>query len=62
MNTSELFTMTIGSAFITEYNETSTLESALVSPDSEKWIDAINEGYKSVKENKTWELVKLPSN
>lgn len=62
MDTSELHTMTIGSAFVTEINEPSSLESALASADKEKWIDAMNDEYASLMQNGTWELVKLPNN
>ncbi len=62
MNTSELFTMSIGSAFVTEYKEPSSLESALVSSDSDKWIEAMEEEYRCLEQNKTWELVELPAN
>lgn len=58
---SELFTMAMGSAFVTEYNKPSSLESALVSPDSGKWIDAMDDEFKSLEENNTWDLVELPS-
>lgn len=61
-NTSELFTMVIGSAFVTEYKEPSSLESVLMAPDRANWIDAMNEEFKKLEENETWDLVKLPSN
>ena len=33
---------------------------AMKSSNSQKWIDAMNEEYKSMQDNKVWELVPLP--
>ena len=33
---------------------------AIQSPDSQKWIDAMNEEYKSMQDNDVWDLVLLP--
>ena len=33
---------------------------AIESSDSQKWIDAMNEEYKSIQDNDVWDLVPLP--
>ena len=33
---------------------------AMQDSNSEKWIEAMNEEYKSMQDNKVWELVSLP--
>ena len=33
---------------------------AIQDPNSQKWIEAMNEEYKSIQDNKVWELVPLP--
>ena len=33
---------------------------AMQSSNSQKWINAMNEEYKSMQDNKVWELVPLP--
>ena len=33
---------------------------AMQSSNSEKWIESMNEEYKSMQDNKVWELVSLP--
>ena len=43
-------------------SEPQTLEEALASPEGPKWREAVNEEYKSLLENKTWTLDKLPTN
>jgi len=37
-----------------------TVRQAIQDPDSEKWIEAMREEYKSMQDNKVWELVPLP--
>ena len=39
-----------------------TIEEALASPDASKWTKAMNVEYESLVENKTWDLVQIPSN
>ena len=34
---------------------------AMQSSNSHKWIEAMNEEYKSIQDNKVWELISLPS-
>ena len=34
---------------------------AMQSSNSHKWIEAMNEDYKSMQDNKVWELISLPS-
>lgn len=41
-------------------NDPINFRQALGDPYSEKWIEAMNEEYKSRKDNKVWELVPLP--
>ena len=36
-----------------------TVRQAIQDPNSEKWIEAMNEKYKSMQDNKVWELVPL---
>ena len=37
-----------------------TVRQAIQDPNSEKWIEAMREEYKSMQHNKVWELVQLP--
>jgi len=37
-----------------------TVRQAIHDPDSKKWIEAVGEEYKSMQDNKVWELVPLP--
>ena len=44
------------------FNEPSTVEEALSSPDREKWKVAMNTEFECLSSNKVWELVPLPKN
>ena len=55
--------------FLQEYeDETGVMEDdpinfhqAMQSSNSHKWIEAMNDEYKSMQDNKVWELISLPS-
>ena len=42
-------------------NDPINFRQAEQSPNSHKWIEAMNEEYKSMQDNKVWELVQLPA-
>jgi len=41
-------------------DEKPTYEDAIQGPDKDKWIQAMKDGIKSIAQNQTWQLVKLP--
>ena len=41
-------------------DEPNMIEEALSSPNKDKWINALEDEMKSMKENQVWKLVKLP--
>lgn len=47
---------------VTPYTDPTTVEEALSSTESEHWIKAMDEEYKSLLSNSTWELTDLPPN
>ena len=52
-----------GEALITilqDNDEPNTIEEALSSPNKDKWINALEDKMKSMKENQVWKLVELP--
>lgn len=46
---------------VSDVMEPTTYEEAVSGPQATHWVDAANEEYQSLIENKTWELVPLPS-
>ncbi|KAJ0179561.1 hypothetical protein K1T71_005273 [Dendrolimus kikuchii] len=47
---------------VTQFSDPLTVEEALSGPDAQHWREAMDEEYKSLMENNTWELTKLPPN
>ncbi|GKE61941.1 retrotransposon protein, putative, ty1-copia subclass [Tanacetum coccineum] len=45
-----------------DLNEPVNYKAALLDPESDKWLDAMNVEMKSMKDNEVWDLVDLPSN
>ena len=45
-----------------DHDETTNYEEAMMSPDSEKWLEAMKTEMGSMYENKMWTLVDLPDN
>nr|GEV64959.1 zinc finger, CCHC-type [Tanacetum cinerariifolium] len=45
-----------------DLNEPANYKAALLDPESDKWLNAMNVEMQSIKENKVWDLVNLPHN
>ncbi|GJX42848.1 retrovirus-related pol polyprotein from transposon TNT 1-94 [Tanacetum coccineum] len=45
-----------------DLNEPTNYKAALLDPESDKWVDAMNAKMQSMKNNQVWRLVDLPSN
>nr|GEX69135.1 hypothetical protein [Tanacetum cinerariifolium] len=45
-----------------DLNEPANYKAALLDPESDKWLDAMNVELQSMKDNKVWDLVNLPPN
>ncbi|GJZ90140.1 retrotransposon protein, putative, ty1-copia subclass [Tanacetum coccineum] len=45
-----------------DLNEPANYKAALLDPESDKWLDAMNVEMQSMKDNKVWDLVNLPPN
>ena len=43
-----------------DYDEPTNYEEAMMSPDSDKWLEAMKSKMGSMYENKVWTLVELP--
>ena len=41
-------------------NDSITVHQAINSSDSQKWIDAMNDEFRFMKDNNVWDLVPLP--
>ncbi|GJZ84450.1 retrotransposon protein, putative, ty1-copia subclass [Tanacetum coccineum] len=50
----------ISISFVGDLGEPANYKAALLDPESEKWLNAMNVEMKSMKDNKVWELVDLP--
>ncbi|GKF36327.1 putative retrotransposon ty1-copia subclass protein [Tanacetum coccineum] len=48
--------------FPTDLGEPANYKSALLDPESDKWLDAMNVEMQSMKDNEVWDLVDLPPN
>ena len=60
LNHIEEFHANHATALFTETDEPQSYKQALESPCAEKWMAAFKEEFKSLMDNKTWRLVKLP--
>ncbi|KAG5860745.1 hypothetical protein JTB14_023256 [Gonioctena quinquepunctata] len=49
------------SSFVENFNNPTSVEEVLASPDKENWLKAMDRGYKAQIDNGTWELVDLPT-
>ncbi|GJX35221.1 retrotransposon protein, putative, ty1-copia subclass [Tanacetum coccineum] len=45
-----------------DHNEPANYKAALLDPESDKWLDAMNVEMQSMKDNEVWDLVDLPPN